>query len=52
MPYKSEKQRKWMHANKPGMAAEWDKKEKQKNYAKELRKSASNQGGAAIGGGS
>ena len=26
MPYKSVKQRAWMHINKPGMAKEWDKK--------------------------
>jgi hypothetical protein len=24
MPYKSKAQRKWMHANKPDLAAEWD----------------------------
>ena len=27
MPFKSEKQRKWMHANKPEMAKEWEKKQ-------------------------
>ena len=26
MPFKSEKQRKWMHANKPEMAKDWEKK--------------------------
>lgn len=26
MPYRSEKQRRWMHANKPGLAKKWDKK--------------------------
>jgi len=26
MPYKSEKQRKFMHAKKPKVAAKWDKK--------------------------
>jgi len=26
MPYKSSKQRKWMHANKPKLAKKWDKK--------------------------
>jgi hypothetical protein len=26
MPFKSESQRKWMHANKPGMAKKWEKK--------------------------
>ena len=25
MPYKSEKQRRWMHANKPAMAERWEK---------------------------
>ena len=25
MPFKSEKQRKWMHTNKPEMAREWEK---------------------------
>ena len=25
MPFKSEKQRKWMHANKPAMAKKWEK---------------------------
>ena len=27
MPFKSEKQRKWMHANEPEMAKDWEKKE-------------------------
>lgn len=26
MPYKSAKQRKWMHANEPEIAKKWDKK--------------------------
>lgn len=25
MPYKSDKQRAWMHINEPGIAARWDK---------------------------
>ena len=25
MPFKSDKQKKWMHANKPEMAKEWEK---------------------------
>ena len=25
MPFKSEKQRKWMHANEPEMAKKWEK---------------------------
>ena len=28
MPFKSEKQRRWMHANNPEMAKKWEKKEK------------------------
>lgn len=32
MPYKSEKQRKWIYANKPDIAARWDKEGK--NYIK------------------
>jgi hypothetical protein len=27
MPFKSKKQRKWMHANKPKMAKKWEKEE-------------------------
>jgi hypothetical protein len=26
MPFKSEKQRKWMHANKPEVAKKWEKR--------------------------
>ena len=29
MPFKSEEQRKWMHANKPEMAKKWEKKYQQ-----------------------
>ena len=29
MPFKSEKQRKWMHANEPEMAKEWEQKAQQ-----------------------
>ena len=29
MPFKSEKQRRWMHANEPEMAEKWEKEEKQ-----------------------
>lgn len=36
MPYKSEKQRKWMYANKPEMAKKWSKKEKKKRKWKAL----------------
>lgn len=28
MPFKSEKQRKWMHANEPEMAKRWEEEEK------------------------
>ena len=28
MPFKSDKQRKWMHANEPEMAKKWEKEEK------------------------
>ena len=27
MPFKSEKQRRWVHANKPGMARRWEEEE-------------------------
>ena len=27
MPFKSDKQRKWMHANEPDMAKKWEKEE-------------------------
>lgn len=32
MPYKSEKQRKWMYANRPDIAKDWE--EKGHNYIK------------------
>ena len=28
MPFKSEKQRKWMHSNEPDMAKKWEKEKK------------------------
>ena len=34
MPFKSEKQRKWMHANEPEMAKKWEKEEKMKQETK------------------
>lgn len=37
MPFRSEKQRKWMWANKPGMAREWTKKYSPK-IAKKMQK--------------
>jgi hypothetical protein len=38
MPFKSEKQRKWMHANKPTMAARWEREAKAKRQTKKTRK--------------
>jgi hypothetical protein len=44
MPFKSEKQRKWMHANKPKMAKKWEKEEesvdeeKKRDYKDEYKK--------------
>ena len=34
MPFKSEKQRRWMHANEPKMAKKWEKKEKKMKETK------------------
>ena len=34
MPFKSEKQKKWMHANKPKMAKKWQKETSSKNLTK------------------
>ena len=31
MPFKSEKQRKWMHTNQPEMAKRWEKEEKKES---------------------
>ena len=43
MPFKSEKQRKWMHANEPDMAKKWEKEEsveeaKKRDYKDEYKK--------------
>ena len=44
MPFKSEKQRKWMHANQPEMAKKWEKEEesveatKKRDYKAEYKK--------------
>jgi hypothetical protein len=42
MPFKSSKQRKWMHANKPKMAKKWEKEEKSveedRDYKDEYKK--------------
>ena len=43
MPYSSDKQRRWMHANKPEIAQKWDKKYGSKpkaNKPKPKKKSA------------
>ena len=37
MPFKSEKQRRWMHANNPKMAAKWEKKEKKMKREMKVR---------------
>ena len=34
MPFKSDKQRKWMYANEPEMAERWSDKEKKKKKKK------------------
>ena len=34
MPFKSEKQRRWMHANNPEMAKKWEKEKKMKKETK------------------
>ena len=42
MPFNSEKQRKWMHANKPKMAKKWEKEEESveedRDYKDEYKK--------------
>ena len=35
MPFKSEKQRKWMHANEPEMAKDWERKKKKSGAVNE-----------------
>jgi len=37
MPFKSEKQRRWMWANKPELARKWAKEEKQKKKKKKKK---------------
>lgn len=37
MPFKSEKQRRWMWANKPELARKWTKEEKQKKKKKKKK---------------
>ena len=36
MPFKSEKQRKWMHTNEPEMAKKWEKEETIREKLKEI----------------
>jgi len=43
MPFKSEKQKKWMYANKPDMAAEWSAKEKLPKKKKKKKKKYSDE---------
>ena len=38
MPFKSEKQRRWMHANEPEMAKKWEKKKKKEEESVEEAK--------------
>jgi|TARA_R100000687_G_scaffold66215_1_gene54925 hypothetical protein len=38
MPFKSKKQRKWMHANKPKMAKKWEKEEAKAKRKKPKRR--------------
>ena len=40
MPFKSEKQRKWMHANEPEMADRWEKKKKKEALSASQAKAA------------
>ena len=40
MPFKSEKHRRWMHANKPKMAEKWEKEEKASKKPKKGKKGA------------
>ena len=37
MPFKSEKQRRWMHVNNPKMAAKWEKEEKKVKREMKIR---------------
>tara|TARA_R100001086_G_scaffold239796_1_gene165468 strand:+ start:372 stop:536 length:165 start_codon:yes stop_codon:yes gene_type:complete len=38
MPFKSKKQRKWMHANRPKMAKKWEKEAAKRKRKKPLKK--------------
>ena len=43
-PFKSEKQRRWMHANEPEMAERWEKESKGKPKRKAKRKKPTKRG--------
>ncbi len=38
MPFKSQKQRRWMHANKPEMAKRWERESKPVRKKKTVKK--------------
>ena len=38
MPFKSEKQRRWMHINKPKMAKKWEKEQASVKQKKKKKK--------------
>jgi hypothetical protein len=38
MPFKSEKQRRWMHKNKPSMAERWEREAKSGKKTEKKRK--------------
>ncbi len=40
MPFKSEKQRRWMYANEPEMAKRWSEEEDDEDREKRLKKAA------------
>ena len=47
MPFKSEKQRRWMYANKPEMAARWSAEEEHLEKKKKKKKKRKSVEGAA-----
>ena len=44
MPFKSEKQRRWMHTNKPKMAKEWEQETSTKKNQWQLKNRVTNHG--------
>lgn len=44
MPFKSERQRRWMHANEPAMARRWEKEGKMKHKPKRKKKKTKKKG--------